>query len=216
MSSTVHIQDGKPLELMLASYAIGTLPRTLHALVGAHLELSPANREFVARLEDGLSRAVVTECPVAIRQREARLDAIFSTDPSDRGVSEAIALETQALRDLLGMPIDQLPFRTVLPGVKEFRLETDDNTRAVLYRIRAGRKMPQHSHEGAEVTLVLQGGFTDKTGHYRRGDMVIADEHLDHVPVADADEECICFAVMDAPLRLTGTFGRLVNRFVSH
>jgi putative transcriptional regulator len=216
VSATNYIQDGQPLELMLAGYAAGTLPRALHALVGAHLELSPVNRGFVARLEEGLSRSVVTQEPVSIRGRDARLDAIFSAGPVEAAIAERQALEPRSLRHLFGKSIDDLAFRSVLPGVKEFRLETDDETRAVLYRIRAGRKMPQHSHEGAEVTLVLQGGFTDETGHYRRGDMVIADEHLDHVPVADADEECICFAVMDAPLRLTGTFGRLVNRFVSH
>lgn len=201
---------------MLAGYAAGTLPRALHALVGAHLEISPANRAFVSRLEDGLSHAVTGAKPTEIRHRDQRLDAIFAEECPRVAPKAGAAVETRAIRHFLGRPLEDLPFRTILPGVKEYRIETGDDTRAVLYRIRAGRKMPQHSHDGSEVTLVLQGGFSDETGHYRRGDMVIADEHVDHVPVADLDEECICFAVMDAPLRLTGPFGRLVNRFISH
>lgn len=216
MSAMTHHQEGDSLSLMLAGYAAGTLPRALHALVGAHLELSPTNRGFVSRLEESLSQDAFVAPSRPLRQRDARLEAIFGAEAAPARPETRTGVMPRPLVHLLGQPVDVLPFRTVLPGVKEFRLETNDDTRAVLYRIRAGRKLPQHSHEGAEVTLVLQGGFTDETGHYRRGDMVIADEHLDHVPVADVDEECICFAVMDAPLRLTGPIGRLVNRFVSH
>lgn len=216
MSAMTHHQEGDSLSLMLAGYAAGTLPRALHALVGAHLELSPTNRGFVSRLEESLTQEAFVSESRPVRQRDARLEAIFGAEVAPPRSEMRAGVMPRPLVHLLGQPVDVLPFRTVLPGVKEFRLETNDDTRAVLYRIRAGRKLPQHSHEGAEVTLVLQGGFTDETGHYRRGDMVIADEHLDHVPVADVDEECICFAVMDAPLRLTGPIGRLVNRFVSH
>jgi putative transcriptional regulator len=35
-----------------------------------------------------------------------------------------------------------------------------------------------------------------------------------HRPVVDSDEECICLAVLDAPLKLTGMIGRLVNPFL--
>ena len=73
-----------------------------------------------------------------------------------------------------------------------------------------GRVMPSHTHDGSEVTLVLRGGFSDPTGHYRRGDIAIADRDLDHHPRADDDEDCICFAVIDAPLRLTGPLAPLV------
>jgi putative transcriptional regulator len=86
----------------------------------------------------------------------------------------------------------------------------------VLYRIRAGKKMPQHTHEGSEYTLVIRGAFSDVTGRYGRGDVAISDEDLDHTPIAEAGEECLCFAVMDAPLRLTGPIGRFLNRFVRH
>jgi len=77
--------------------------------------------------------------------------------------------------------------------------------------VKAGAALPQHTHEGAEYTLLLTGGFSDETGHYRRGDVAIADPSIDHRPVADEGEDCICLAVTDAPLRLTGRFGRYLN-----
>ncbi len=81
-------------------------------------------------------------------------------------------------------------------------------------RLRAGTGAPRHTHEGTELTLVLEAGFTDALGHYLRGDVEVADSALDHRPVADIDGDCLCLAMADAPLRLTGRLGRLLNTFV--
>ena len=78
--------------------------------------------------------------------------------------------------------------------------------------IRGGRRMPSHTHEGSEITLVLSGAFSDVTGRYARGDIAIAEADLDHRPMTDAGEDCLCFAVTDAPLHLTGPVGRLLER----
>ena len=86
--------------------------------------------------------------------------------------------------------------------------------RTTLIRVRAGRMVPQHTHEGNELTVVLRGAFHDETGHYVRGDLAIADASVDHRPIADEGEDCLCLAVTDAPLRLTGRFGRFLNPFI--
>jgi putative transcriptional regulator len=64
------------------------------------------------------------------------------------------------------------------------------------------------------LTLVLAGGFSDASGHYLKGDVAVADPSVDHRPVADAGADCLCLAVTDAPLRLTGRFGRYLNAFL--
>jgi putative transcriptional regulator len=40
----------------------------------------------------------------------------------------------------------------------------------------------------------------------------MGDAELDHTPIADRDEDCICFAVTDAPLQLTGPVVRLLRK----
>jgi putative transcriptional regulator len=60
--------------------------------------------------------------------------------------------------------------------------------------------------------LVLEGGYSDNTGHYRRGEIVLADRDVDHRPVADLGEACICFIVHEGGIRLTGPMGRIVER----
>ena len=74
-----------------------------------------------------------------------------------------------------------------------------------------GQAVPDHSHSGLELTLVLQGSFSDETGRFGVGDLEIADEHLEHTPTADAGEVCICLAATDAPLRFRSFMPRLLQ-----
>lgn len=205
--------NGQSMDTLLAGYAAGALPKALHALVGAHLELSPQSRDYVSVLETSLGRSFESNDTAKVEHRDERLDAIFALDAVPARTSGAVP---KALEHFFGKSFDEMTFRTVLPGVKECRVPTDDGTTAMLYRIRAGKKMPQHTHEGSEYTLVIRGAFSDVTGRYGCGDIAISDEDIDHTPVAEAGEECLCFAVMDAPLRLTGPIGRFFNRFVQH
>lgn len=209
-----HSSSARPLDALLAEYAAGSLPPALHALVGGHLDLNPQSEHFVSALED-LGGAELERQPPIVSDRHARMleeilgrgdraQVLFDEIPSD-------PVFTPALRLFFGKPSSDIIWRTVLPGIKECVVAGSEGGDAKLYWIKAGRKMPTHTHGGDEVTLVLKGGFSDATGHYRRGDVAMADEDLDHTPVADADEDCICFAVTDAPLRLTGPVGRVLQ-----
>jgi putative transcriptional regulator len=201
----------QPIDTLLAAYAAGTLDRPLHALVASHLALSARNRAFVSTLESARAADLVQGEGLALSNRDAMLAAILAQDPVPVAVVAPVmadALFPAPLARYLNVDPIRVPWRFKLPGVKEYRVEHHDGGEVSMLWIRAGRKMPQHSHEGQEITLLLKGGFTDSLGHYRRGDIAIADAELDHKPVADADEDCICFAVTDAPLTLTGPFAR--------
>ncbi|MHB2166148.1 ChrR family anti-sigma-E factor [Alsobacter sp. R-9] len=208
---------GRPIDELLAGYAAGRLSPPLHGLVAAHLSIKPDNRPFVAALE-GLIGEEIEAMPAApVRDREARLAAIFDAVEMPKPAPlEPCAVIPGPLLRMMGCNLAGVPWRTKLPGVREYRLNTPGETEASLMWIKPGRTMPSHTHEGSEYTLVLQGGFTDATGHYRRGDIAIADSEVDHRPRADEDEDCVCFAVTDAPLRLTGRVGRIVQRFLGH
>lgn len=106
-----------------------------------------------------------------------------------------------------------LPWRQVMRGLDEVDLSVG-GAKTKLLRIKAGAAMPQHTHHGTEMTLVLAGGFSDERGHFIRGDIAITDDTVDHRPVADDDGDCICLTLTNAPLRLTGPIGRFLNPFV--
>lgn len=208
----------QPIDALMAQYAAGQLSPALHGLVAAHLAIKPENRSFVGALEAVRAQELEMAAPVAIRNRDSRLAAIFDAPVSAPRAATQDSILPAPLADFIGYRLDNVPWRTVLPGIREFDVPHVEKTggEASLLWIKPGRIMPSHTHDGTEVTLVLKGGFSDATGHYRRGDIAFADSELDHRPRADEDEDCVCFAVTDAPLRLTGPVGRIFQRFFGH
>ncbi|MEJ8474380.1 ChrR family anti-sigma-E factor [Roseibium algae] len=211
------------LNELLAGFAAGTLAEPAQALVGAHLELSKQNRDYVASLEDLAGFGIEEAQPVALSDRDKALAEIFASNAisvdmanaSDfRGNQSHDPQMPDSLKDIVGKPLDALPWKTLLPGVKECKFGEVDGCAASLLWVRAGRAMPSHTHEGTELTLVLQGGFRDEDGHFVRGDIAFADHEVDHRPIADDDEDCICFAVTEGSLRLTGPVGRFFAPFM--
>jgi putative transcriptional regulator len=99
-------------------------------------------------------------------------------------------------------------------GVKQAILPTSEQASARLLFIPAGAAMPDHGHNGVEMTMVLKGAFQDEDGYFARGDVEIADVDLHHTPVADIHEDCICLAVTDAPLRFNRLIPKIAQRFL--
>jgi putative transcriptional regulator len=64
--------------------------------------------------------------------------------------------------------------------------------------------------------LVLDGGFSDETGRYARGDLALSDDTITHRPVADPDHDCLCLVVVEGGVRFAGAFGPLLNLFVRY
>ena len=73
-------------------------------------------------------------------------------------------------------------------------------------------------HLGAAGAFVREA-LTAAGGQYEiekvfPGDVAISTGEVDHRPIAHDDGECLCLAVLDAPISLTGTVGRLLNPFI--
>ena len=99
-------------------------------------------------------------------------------------------------------------------GVKQAILPTSKAATARLLYIPAGAAVPDHGHQGTEMTLVLQGAFVDEEDRFARGDVEVANEDMEHTPIADMGEDCICLAVTDAPLKFNAFIPRLAQRFL--
>ena len=217
LASKMTEEEGA-LNTLLAGYAAGHLPAPLHGLIAAHLLMKPDNRGFVEAMEILHSEKIENVAPSPLSNRDKMLNQIFSQPvevPKER-VSSADELVPEPITAFIGSDLNQLKWRTRLPGLKEYSLKDPSGCEASLLWIKAGRTMPSHTHDGTEITLVLQGAFSDGNQHYARGDIAIADGEIDHRPKADEGEDCICFVVNDAPLRLTGPFGRLFQHFMGY
>lgn len=211
-----------PDTAILASYSAGSLREPQSLVVATHLTLCPECLNATRELE-ALGGALLDEAPLSARMSDGSLAAVLArleepespplVAPLDRG--EPAAGVPQPLWDYLGAPLGELGWKRHLGGIAHFTIDTSTaGHQTFLLRLPAGRKMPVHTHRGTETTLVLTGAFADHTGEYARGDFVELDGSIAHQPIVDEAEECICLAVLDAPVKLTGAFGRLLNPFL--
>lgn len=196
-------------EPMLAAYAAGTLPRAFELVIAAHISMCDSCRagyeahqilggvvldeEPPEALSDGLQDRVM-----------ALLDAPFEmpAPPRRQGIYPGPVAEAL----MRGAP----RWKRLGMGVRQDILMRDEEGSARLLYIPPGAAVPDHGHRGSELTLVLQGAFSDETGHFGVGDLEVADEHLEHTPTAAPGAPCICLAATDAPLR----FGPLIPRLL--
>jgi putative transcriptional regulator len=205
------------IDSLLARYVAGTLPTPARVLVEAHLELKPKNRIKVANLESMAGLELMDIDPVPLSNRDAMLAAVLASaapEASTRDVGGSERVFPKALYDFVGFDANEVPWRTRMPGFKEYDIGEIEGCHVNLFWIKPGRTVPAHTHEGSEISLVLDGAFSDARGHYGRGDISVADDSVDHRPNADMGRPCIGLAVMDAPLKLTGSFRQLIGDII--
>lgn len=211
-----------PPEETLLDYAAGNSPEAVSLVVATHLALCPECRAQVSAYEAVGGSLIDSVAPVAVGENALsavlnRLEDAPVVSLPRADVPSADLRVPQPLRDYAGGDLDSLPWRRVVPGMEEVDIDTGSlGLRARLMRVAGGKTMPSHTHGGDEFTLVLTGAYRDASGRYERGDVQFADPEIDHQPVVESGEACVCLVVSDAPIRLTGRFGRLLNPFISY
>ena len=209
-----------PSDELLLDYATGALGEAWSLAVATHLALCPHCRAAHARLDavggaflagtspEVVSGTVLDNVMALLDEDEIELPATPAASAEARG----IPILPNPLRRFLGGDLAAVPWRRLGMGASQYVIPLSDHgATARLLRIPAGKPVPEHTHNGLEVTLVLRGAFADATGSYGPGDLQEADETLEHQPHAADGEDCICLAVTDAPLRFKSMAARLVQ-----
>ncbi len=211
---------------LLLEYAAGSLSEPFSLLVATHLALCPGCREKTGQYEavGGAMLENLESTDIDDRLRDkvfAQLSAHVDIDaPAHATTMQNAALNEidmrlpQPLRSYVKDNLEHLNWKSRGP-VDEVKLLTEHaGVTSRLLKIKAGKAMPRHTHDGTELTLVLSGGFTDQGLYFGRGDVETASSQTDHAPVADDDEDCYCLAINDQRLRLSGPITRFLNPFV--
>lgn len=205
----------------LTAHAAGTLPVPQAACVAAHLTYCEKCRRINDQLQaiGGVFFEQLAPTPVS----ETLLDSVLARldDPAPLRFPEHPAevgehgVLPAMLRRIINGDFSQLVWKKITRSLSISYLNTGDtHYEFALYRIGAGGRIPEHHHGGTEMTLVLEGGFTDAQGTYHPGDFVYRESADIHAPVAIDGEDCICLAVLDAPLKFTRWQYRWMNPFL--
>lgn len=207
---SANISHHIPSEI-IAAYAAGSLGQAYSLVVAAHVSMCDSCRAELAAQEamggvvlEGIGRQSVSDA--MFDRLLSQLDKPVPDEPAPavrNGIYPApvmAALKGAAPR-----------WKSVGGGVKQCVIGGDKEGVSRLLFIPPGQAVPDHGHNGLELTLVLQGGFSDETGHFDVGDVEVADSGLDHVPTADPGPPCIVVAATDAPLKFKTFVPRLLQ-----
>lgn len=211
---THHLSDQ-----LLMAYSAGTLPEAFNLVVATHISLCDDCRARLASF-DALGGAVLETASADVRMGASSLADTMArikaggAQPRKPQASTRDKVLPAPLRDYVGGGMEAVKWRNVGGGVRQAILPTSSAASARLLHIPAGVAVPDHGHRGTELTLVLQGAFSDEHDRFARGDIEIADEDVHHTPVAEGEQDCICLAATDAPLKFRALIPRLAQPFL--
>ena len=211
-----------PDDATIMAYAAGALTEGFSLVLAAHFESCPHCQQ---RLQD--AQDMGGEMLMQLQPSETPtggLDDIWSRIESNPVIEEPIkpvmpksnGSLPAVLQPFFESGLDSVPWNKVAPGISRYRLDTVDseNGTVQLLSIAHGIKIPEHTHKGSELTLVLKGSYQDEIGRYQEGDLADLDSSVKHQPMVDSSEPCICLIATDQPLYFSSLASRILQPFI--
>ena len=221
MTTAVHCQTS--YEVLLMEYAAGTLDMAQTLIVAAHLSLSPQARRIVKDCECVGGALMDKSCdPVAMN--DGSLENVLkrlgtnASPPRAAPVKRALFPEDACLPSCVESYVDctnALRWKPLYPGIESFMLPlTCRSSRAHVFRFGPGLAAPKHSHGGLEITLVLDGAFSDGNDFHQQGSLMVMDMNdAPHAPKACDMNGCVCITVSSGDMRMTNPLMRMLSPF---
>lgn len=206
----------------LLSFSAGTLNSALSAVVASHVSVCATCAKELARM-DLVGASLLAGMPVPLHQDAEGTVPNTATAPTSLSKAERVLGCDGASEDTFAIPVPlqrqfglkeaSIQWRQLAPGVwhHRFKLPRRAAGDLRLLKIAPGYRMLEHGHGGTELTLVLDGAFSDSTGEYLRGDIQEVSQETEHCPVADRVSGCICLIASEEPARFRGIVGKLVQ-----
>ena len=200
-----HIPDA-----LLTAYAAGSLPRPYALVVATHISMCVKCRAaFDAhQAAGGVVLENIAEEPLTSSLKSRTLGLLDKPVASKPTYARTGVFPGPVMEALEGK---SPRWKSLGLGVRQSILAAGSQGSARLLYIPPGQAVPDHSHNGLELTLVLQGSFSDSAGRFSVGDLEVADQDVEHTPTADAGAPCICIAATDAPLRFNSLIPRILQ-----
>lgn len=202
-----------PDDATLMSYAAGSLPEALSVVVAAHLALCPTCAGEVRRMEaigaimlGGLEPARLSQPAPGPKRVQASKTAQPPRHLSNTDLPGPLAR-------LVGTDLADIPWKRLGFGVWHLPLplsaSADGDLR--LLKVAPGRVMPEHGHGASELTLILDGCYTDKYGSFHRGDLADLDDSVEHRPISDGEQGCVCLVASERRAKFKTLVGRIAQ-----
>lgn len=217
---------------LIQSFVNGDLPASLSAAIAIHADMCPKCQRQIAQLTDQvaevsfeeafLDRFIIDENQEIEDIEDVNFEAlnvedmisqITQTDDIDKlepKIEKTILLNNKSY--ILPAALNNMPLGKTshIGKLSRARIQLDENEiHTSLLQIEPGGGVPEHTHKGFELTLLLDGSFNDENGEYVKGDFIMLDGSHQHQPVSA--EGCLCYTVANDALHFTQGINKLLN-----
>lgn len=210
-----------PNSQLLNAYAKGELSASLSIGVAIHIEMCDECKAKVAKLTEQLASS-------SFEHKEDVEVITFDEQPLDMQAMINMITENDDIEELQVYKPRTVSFNQqqyMLPRalnkvevskashfgkIARSRVKVHEDTiHANLLHINAGGSVPEHTHKGYELTVLISGSFADDNGEYHQGDFILLDKQHTHSPVSE--KGCLCYTVADDKLHFTQGINKLLN-----
>jgi putative transcriptional regulator len=211
---THHLDDAT-----LLSFAAGTLGEAHSILAASHISVCKQCRENFNTAESVGGEILNAQETAAVSDlcRSATLASLDQLPKAQAKTKFATHDLPPAIARIVGSGgLANIKWSKKAPGIAVYDvpMAKGDKTHLKFLRIGKGKAMPEHGHGGEEITFILKGSYNDHTGRYVAGDVADLDEDIEHQPIVDSDEDCICIIATEAPTKFKSLWARLAQPFV--
>lgn len=210
---------------MLQQYVAGALDPTTSLMVSAHCDMcSTCNKyaEFLTEkggdkldsedTDEGLNRAFVTMMDDIVANDIEIPHAVWLRQEHEpKSEMELDGKSFAVPRTLTKFVERDLTWSRYLGRMSHAHVSIGGGNLAQFIFIEAGAGVPEHTHKGSEMTLVLYGEFSDGLSVYKNGDLMFMNGDHKHSPRVETEEGCLVFSIIDQPLQFTSNWARIIN-----
>jgi len=204
-----------PKNELLSLFTTGGLPASLSSAIAIHSEMCSTCQENIDALTE--QRAQIDFEQTAFNLGDMDINTMISdiTDNDDidvikENVAEFITIKGKQYQ--LPRAIKHLSRSkwTSIGNLSRSKINLDEgDIHSSLLHIAPGGMVPEHTHKGYELTLLLEGSFKDEMGEYEAGDFILLDNSHKHTPVTE--NGCLCFTVANDAMHFTQGINKLLN-----
>lgn len=212
---------------LIQAFVNGDLPASLSVGVAIHADMCPVCQQTIAQIteqvaetsfeEEYLDRFIVDDIEaldaVAAIDFDHMIDDIVES--SDISVALPKAEKTISFNDkTYSIPSAlnnmELGKHAHIGKLTRSRIQLNENEiHTSLLHIQPGGGVPEHTHKGFELTVLLEGSFHDESGEYVKGDFIMLDSSHQHHPISK--NGCLCYTVANDALHFTQGINKLLN-----
>ena len=208
-----------PSSDQLIEFSSGTGSTALSIAISTHLHFCAECRRHVSEVES--TAAVLFEQQTVATVAENSFDLLMGrikNEPKPAIADVKLKSPTRfpaVIEKLIHGDTESLTWQKPMKNLRVSRLLTDDSGFILgLHHMKSGARVPHHSHRGNEISVVIEGGFSDAMGSYGPGDFIHLSTEHQHSPQADADGDCWLVSIVEAPVKLSGPLGWVLNPFL--